>query len=494
MNGDTGGRRQDGGRHGRVLRGLLAPSALALIVSLLAHFQAFWGLAQLPKGQIGDATGQEAGPVELAFLDLSEALPEAPDVPSPVPRSDRPRRLEPEPEQPKPDVPSPAALEAEPVLEADRQPVPEPDTQQRTAVTQRAENPDEVPNNPRYIAEQNNRVEDETVASVRNDVRDDPVQQLPGAEDPVEAPRSEEGNARDSASADPEGQEEARVEEPQHSEVAEATATEPAASAVAPAPGVEGPRGESATESATAVARLARELLTVEAAAGFQVPSESGEAEGSSEASAAERAGRNHADHRHANLRLGFGSLNQVVSEEQLETERSRFVQAQRARLRGSNRNQRWAEFRSAIENYVARVRPGNQTALNAAASPFAAYLATMHRKIHRLFAHGFLGILPRDPNHPMSDRSLNTRLEIILNRDGTVHRIGVVKPSGQLVFDHGAFSAVRRAAPFGAAPPGILSDDGYVYMHWGFYRNQRQCSTFNARPYLVRASQLRDG
>jgi hypothetical protein len=24
------------------------------------------------------------------------------------------------------------------------------------------------------------------------------------------------------------------------------------------------------------------------------------------------------------------------------------------------------------------------------------------------------------------------------------------------------------------------------VYFHWGFYRNQRQCGTFNAEPYIL--------
>ena len=35
-------------------------------------------------------------------------------------------------------------------------------------------------------------------------------------------------------------------------------------------------------------------------------------------------------------------------------------------------------------------------------------------------------------------------------------------------------------------APSSILSGDGRVYFHWGFYRNQRQCGTFNAEPYIL--------
>jgi TonB family protein len=86
----------------------------------------------------------------------------------------------------------------------------------------------------------------------------------------------------------------------------------------------------------------------------------------------------------------------------------------------------------------------------------------------------------------PFNDPTLMTKLEIILNRDGTVDRIGVVKPSGFLAFDYGAYNSVMRAQPYPEAPTSILSGDGKVYVHWGFYRGGRQCGTFNAEPYIL--------
>ena len=53
------------------------------------------------------------------------------------------------------------------------------------------------------------------------------------------------------------------------------------------------------------------------------------------------------------------------------------------------------------------------------------------------------------------------------------------------------------RAQPYPAAPSSILSGDGRVYFHWGFYRNQRQCGTFNAEPYILpnpRGTPAREG
>jgi len=145
-----------------------------------------------------------------------------------------------------------------------------------------------------------------------------------------------------------------------------------------------------------------------------------------------------------------------------------------------------WKKFRGAIENYLPKVRPGNQTALNTAASPFAAYLAVIHRQIHVHFADQFLRGLPM-AGSPMSDRSLVTTLEIVINGDGSLDTVGVARSSGFLPFDYGAFSSVQKAAPFPPPPTKILSSDGRAYMHWAFHRSERQCGTFNAQPYMLK-------
>lgn len=130
-------------------------------------------------------------------------------------------------------------------------------------------------------------------------------------------------------------------------------------------------------------------------------------------------------------------------------------------------------------------VRAGNQTALNAAASPFADYLTAVHLQIHREFADRFLPGLPGGTS-PYSDPMLMTKLEIILNKDGSVHRVGIVSSSGLLPFDYGAFSSVMKGQPYPPPPTTILSADGRVYFHWGFYRNERQCGTFNAEAFIL--------
>jgi TonB family protein len=155
---------------------------------------------------------------------------------------------------------------------------------------------------------------------------------------------------------------------------------------------------------------------------------------------------------------------------------------------RGSWIASNFDRWRSAIENYVSSVKPGNQTALNTAQVPFASYLNGMHNRIHPIFADSFLESLDGlPPNHPMNDQHLVTRLEIVLTKDGHLRKMGIVKTSGLTAFDIAALDAIDRAQPFGPAPGAIVSPDGNVYLHWEFHRDEvYACSTQGARPFIL--------
>ncbi len=171
-----------------------------------------------------------------------------------------------------------------------------------------------------------------------------------------------------------------------------------------------------------------------------------------------------------------------------VEQER-RLARERRTQARGESPTESWQQLRAGMENYVTAVRVGNQTALRTAASPFATYLSQMHHRIHRLFADGFLSSLDASgPENPLNDPRLQSTVEIVLERDGRVARVGIVRTSGSTMFDVAAMNSVRRSAPFGAAPDAIRSADGKVYIHWGFYRSERQCGTFNAEPFVLSA------
>ncbi len=156
-----------------------------------------------------------------------------------------------------------------------------------------------------------------------------------------------------------------------------------------------------------------------------------------------------------------------------------------------SRRRGRWERkqgmLKSALENFTPEVRPGNQTALKTRAAPFAVYIARMHRGIHKRWGYNFLeGLSDKSASNPMNDMSLWTMLEIVVNPDGTIDKMTIVRNSGLLTFDVAALSVVDEAAPYERTPKKIRSPDGKVYMHWSFHRGPRQCGTFNARPFIL--------
>jgi hypothetical protein len=181
-----------------------------------------------------------------------------------------------------------------------------------------------------------------------------------------------------------------------------------------------------------------------------------------------------------------------AIGEEQLKQERLADGERRRSKHRGSWRAVGLERWKSALENYVAGVKPGNQTALNTAHSPFASYLNKIHRRLHPQFAERVLTQLDELPgDHPMNNPNLRTDLEIVLSsEDGRVVRMGVIRSSGVTAFDIEPLESVQRAAPFGAPPREIVSPDGNVYLQWGFHRDPiYACSTFAARPFLLRVA-----
>jgi outer membrane biosynthesis protein TonB len=148
---------------------------------------------------------------------------------------------------------------------------------------------------------------------------------------------------------------------------------------------------------------------------------------------------------------------------------------------------QHLARMQSAYENFIPEVKPGNQTALNARAAPFAAFIARMHRSIHERWGFGFLVDLESKPtSYPLNNRALVTKLEIVLGGDGTVDKVTIIKPSGQLPFDSAAIDTVYSSGPYSDPPATIRSGNGKIYVHWTFHRDERQCATSGASYYIL--------
>ncbi len=181
-----------------------------------------------------------------------------------------------------------------------------------------------------------------------------------------------------------------------------------------------------------------------------------------------------------------------AVGVDQLARERRLDGARRKSAHLGSWKSMGLERWRPALENYVASVQPGNQTALNAARVPFARYLNAIHNRLHPIFADRFLATLEGMPaNHPMNRQDMVTHIEIVLSKeDGRIVRMGVTKSSGVTAFDVGALDSIQKASPYGTPPGAIVSPDGNVYLHWEFYRQPfYACSTYFAHPYMLKGT-----
>ncbi|MBK8172603.1 MAG: hypothetical protein IPK60_20010 [Sandaracinaceae bacterium] len=512
---------------------------LALLASAVIHLEAFgvidvvtmWmGILNPPVASRGPAEIEfeiEGEPIAPANADALPSDESAAHAPAQAVERERERRTPPRRERPVEEAqappPTPVAPQPLPQIAQQQAAPPPPQTpDQRQSVRQHSADPSvPPPPNAQFVADQNSQVEEETVATARNYHRDD-QEVNPGPADSHD--ETEEGNADTSESADlreREGSEdraatdqEAEAERPLHASREPMPHVQAAGDTTAEGrPGVENlvtptPEPRPAGQAALAGGGDSEPapLVIHDPMGTFTLPAPRRTGVGAGNAGGAARAGSGlaefgrgagaggHRGQRGAgrgmsqtgpDLRVSWSVLEDTYTPEQLNREREAYVQERRSRIRGGSRERNWREFRAAIENFVPNVRPGNQTALNAAASPFANYLSDVHRRIHREFAERFLPNLPSNMGD-FADRSLMTNLEIILNQDGSIHRVGVVQTSGYMPFDYGAFESVMRGQPYPEAPSSILSGDGRVYIHWAFYRSERQCGTFNAEPYIL--------
>ncbi|MEO6772582.1 MAG: hypothetical protein ABI467_06105 [Kofleriaceae bacterium] len=185
------------------------------------------------------------------------------------------------------------------------------------------------------------------------------------------------------------------------------------------------------------------------------------------------------------NSQMAFNDYERIVGKERVDNERE--VAARKMSSKKGRWERKLDAIKSSLENFVPDVRPGNQTALKTRASPYALYIARMHRRIHELWGFGFLEDLDsKGADYPLNNPDLWVNLEISVNPDGTLHKVTIAKTSGKTEFDVAAVDTVISAGPYETTPEAIRSVDGRIYLRWGFYRNWRQCGTFNVEPYIL--------
>lgn len=188
---------------------------------------------------------------------------------------------------------------------------------------------------------------------------------------------------------------------------------------------------------------------------------------------------------RMADLDLSYAQMEGVLGAE-MEKLQETWKESKKSKQKGGFTDDVGKVF-SQLENFTPDVKPGNQTALNAAYHPYAEYITAFHRSLHPQWGDGYIASLVSKPNgDPLNDMSLWVKLEFVILPDGSIEKVTVVKTSGNLVFDVAAIDSIYAGEPYPPPPEIIKSYDGKVYMRWGFYRNHSQCGVWNAEPYIL--------
>jgi hypothetical protein len=119
-----------------------------------------------------------------------------------------------------------------------------------------------------------------------------------------------------------------------------------------------------------------------------------------------------------------------------------------------------------------------------------------INHRVHPIFTDQFLASLNQLPPDAPLNRSLFAVVDLTLEpREGLIAAIAIVRTSRIEAFDAGVVDALRKAAPFGAAPVEILSEDGKVHLQWVLHRNPEvACSTYFMQPLLLKSAPSNGG
>lgn len=434
-----------------------------------------------------------------------------------------------EPDKPEAPKPEPPKLEVEKKAKEEKKAeepkeLPKIQAKKRVAVVQHVDDPNQKDNpNAAHIADHANRVKQETQARITATDQNDPKPTPGGAHSSAQKNPGNSDESRVAQSEDEPGepnQAPTSQDDPGKPEKSASSAAPPPSPGRDPkAPGVEtgsetSKRAGKDPAQSGQKAQAAKEQVeaTPDTASSGQGSWSVAEARAGQAAQKAKRAKKKRLPPMKgsggASDMLGLGALGTTssgvnlnlspqqalaaVGRDRLVKEKKRDAERRKSAHRGSWKSLGIERWRASIENYVASVKPGNQTALNTARVPFASYLNSVHNRLHPIFADSFLASLDGLPGgHPMNRADIKTHLEIVLDKDeGKVVRMGVTHTSGVTAFDIAALESVMRASPFGAPPREIVSPDGNVYFHWEFYRNPfYACSTYFAHPFILKGA-----
>ena len=133
------------------------------------------------------------------------------------------------------------------------------------------------------------------------------------------------------------------------------------------------------------------------------------------------------------------------------------------------------ARMPSSTDDYLPSVKEGAHTSLNTREFKFYSYFERIKERLRMHWEPELRRRVSQlyELHQTLPDHDLITKLTIILNKNGELSKIAIVKNSGYQEIDGAAVKAFELAAPFPNPPSGMI-EDGNVYLTWSFVLETR--------------------
>lgn len=115
--------------------------------------------------------------------------------------------------------------------------------------------------------------------------------------------------------------------------------------------------------------------------------------------------------------------------------------------------------------DYLPDAARGEFTALNAKRYTYASFYNRIKKSIRFYWEPG-----PAMARIRWSGVTLETRIMVVIDGEGSLESVEVLKSCGYPIVDAAAIEAVRKSAPFYNVPSGLLDENGKLVDVWSFY------------------------
>lgn len=126
----------------------------------------------------------------------------------------------------------------------------------------------------------------------------------------------------------------------------------------------------------------------------------------------------------------------------------------------------------ASLNNYIPGVQEGYFTALNADQFTYYAFFNRVNEQVRNRWVsliRAFVGSLSPEDLTKLSTRERESRVEIVLNKNGDFIRARLLSSSGYTPLDQAAADGFRMAAPFLNPPQELVEADGFIHLRYTF-------------------------